>query len=390
MSVTNEVLNESFGGKSFFVRNIECLYYFLIVLQFVFFFLKVKTGSNSFMVGYFCVSAVIFVLIFKGEPIRISSLLFFMVLIFFMIVFSFFSRSYPYYYSAYLILYGVSSLGAALLLSRLTNATRLFAFVFYLYLFFLLQYIVRFGGDVERYNEVLAGSSRNYLSMILFMITSALIVSAEKEGRPLPVIPVIVSFAVCLILYGRSGILMSAALAVLVFLSGGSYRRIFAVSVLTIFFIFGFGYAWEYILTSSNFHRGFSSERELMFMEYVRGMNLYDFLFGRSYDECCRYIIAFDNNPHNSFVMGHARYGVIHIFLGFLVFFFPVRSWLVRGIIFLFFIRYSLDQVGLFSPYDVFLFYIVLAGWGRGIADFKLRGGASFLSFLRFPGGRYE
>lgn len=114
---------------------------------------------------------------------------------------------------------------------------------------------------------------------------------------------------------------------------------------------------------STNFTNGLSSERSIFINEYLTGItnSNSDFFFGRRIAECCSWIQTFQGNPHNSFIMGHMRYGVAHTLLSIGIVLYILLSKNITLILFGLVIlsRFFVDQLGLFTPFDLVLYYLM-------------------------------
>ena len=74
-------------------------------------------------------------------------------------------------------------------------------------------------------------------------------------------------------------------------------------------------------------------------------------------------IFHYGNNPHDSFLSRHVLYGLFHeIFFILLLYyiFIKAKKLLFWFLTFCLLIRYLLDILGLFSPFEVSLFYIFI------------------------------
>ncbi|MFX9188853.1 hypothetical protein ABTN59_19455, partial [Acinetobacter baumannii] len=102
---------------------------------------------------------------------------------------------------------------------------------FVLYAIFLSYFIFKFGGDGAAYNEILEGSSRNYLSAISIFLTVNIYVQLLFRGNIILLYPAIINFILCLLLFGRSGIILSFLILLFVV-----YVRSIRIFLLLLFF----------------------------------------------------------------------------------------------------------------------------------------------------------
>jgi len=286
------------------------------------------------------------------------------------ILFSFFSRSYPYYYSVAILLYGLCSLVMAYGFLKLDKKANLSVCFYLIYVAFLWLNFFKFGFvDPDKYNEIFANSSRNVVSAFLLLVTILVGACYHIDERKQPLIIYTITLVSSLILYGRSGIAISLILFCYAFYDNygkRAYWLIFLIPILSILFYKFYSGIEYYIMEESSFRYGLESPRQNMRDEYFGGIfySAQDLLFGRQYSSCCITVMSYESNPHNSFIVGHARYGIFHTIFFFsllLSTFFYIRE--KKVLIFfacLIFVRYSFDQLGLFSPLDFILFLILL------------------------------
>lgn len=175
-------------------------------------------------------------------------------------------------------------------------------------------------------------------------------------------------------LFGRSGIAISLTM-ILMALYFNYGRRVYSLVffIPIIYFIYmQYSVQIEYFLMEeTSFKYGLESPRKIMLEEYTSNIfnSNTNWFFGRDYKECC-YTVLFYDNPHNSFIVGHARFGMVHtlFFTGLLFFlvFYIRKKFLLVFFIVLIYSRYIFDQLGLFSPLDFVLFYLFILVFYKG------------------------
>ena len=334
---------------------------YLVFLQNLSYFLYLYTRSYIFLAFYFVSIIPLLALVeYKRKYIQYY-VVGVVVLILFMIT-SFFSREYPFWISWYNLLYVITSLLAAYFYINSVKGVGIARLSFYLYSIFLFYFIVKLGSNGEAYNQILEGSSRNYLSAISIFLTINIYVQLIYRSKLLLIHPALINFILCVLLFGRSGIALSAV--ILLFVIYIRNFKLFLALLLSLGLIL-LSYISNVILffdSKTNFAIGLESERSVFRAEHLRGIfNSYDFLTGRKISECCSYIQSF-GNPHNSFIMGHLRYGILHTILSLTILLFVIFK---KNLVLLFFVliifsRYFLDQLGLFAYFDFVLFSIIL------------------------------
>lgn len=333
---------------------------FLVFVQNIAYFMYLYTRSYSFLILFFII---IFPLIFFVDYKRkyISHYCFLLVIFVGFLVFGIFSQEYEFYVTWYNLLYLIAALLAAYFFINSQKGLFYSYLSFYLYSFFLTYFIIKLGANGEAYNEILEGSSRNYLSAISIFLTINIYVQLRFRFLKIVYIPAVLNFILCLLLFGRSGIALSFVILLFV-----SYIRNYKVFIILIFSALALTLTYLTVIIDllnqrSNFAIGLESERSIFRKEYLTNIfSNNDFLFGRKISECCAFIQSF-GNPHNSFIMGHLRYGIFHTFFSVLILFFVIlkRDFILLFFVLIIFSRYFLDQLGLFAFFDFVLFSIL-------------------------------
>ncbi len=286
---------------------------------------------------------------------------------------SIFARSYPYNYSIAILFYGVFSLLLANSIFQSKHKIRLTIIFYMLFLIFLWANFLHLGfKDPDLYNDIFTNNSRNVVSAFLILITILVGITFHIKQLKQPLTIYFITLLSSIILFGRSGIAASFVLFCYGLFNNYGKRSYWLIILLPIiiFLVIQYYSQIEFFLSEeTSFKYGIESPRSYMLDQYLHRISSSsrDVLFGRDYKECCSIIASYGFNPHNSFIVGHARYGIFHAIFFTLItstaFFYVVYS--KKSIIFIFFIlliysRYSLDQLGLFSPIDFVLFYIFI------------------------------
>lgn len=294
--------------------------------------------------------------------------------------FSFFSRSYEYLYSIFILFYGVSSLLVANAFLGLLDKSRFSLLIYFIFISFLwFNFFILGFGNPDLYNEIFNNSSRNVVSAFLILVTILVGASFWVEQNKQPIFIYALTFLSSLILFGRTGIILSFILLVYAFYSNYGKKTFWMILILPFFAYLYFKYysiLFVYLTEETSFKYGLDSPRKIMLHEYLNGIfyKSSDLFLGRRYDECCNLVLLFDNNPHNSFIVGHARYGLFHtvVFLIILLcsIFHIKKKFILVFFVFLIYFRYMFDQLGLFSPLDFVLFYVLMLIFCHSRKDF--------------------
>lgn len=342
---------------------------FLVVAQIAIYILYLKFNHYFFLGAYFLTAIPMIISMWNARINKIFLLGLIIVLSLFLF-FSFLSNTYPYYVNMYNLLYGIISLIGAYTLFRVSHAEKYIKFVFWLYTALVYFYIVKFGfGNPDLYNEVFSGSSRNYVSATYIMILVLLATAYEKSKSIVPLIYPLITLIACVFLFGRSGILLSLAITFLILIKQKNhYVTGFLVLIIASMVAIKFNQISDFVLSKTNFSTGVDSLRSNVIGEYLHQITYSnsDILLGRRISSCCTWITLLDGNPHNSFIMGHIRYGIIHIIFSLCIL---IYIFLSRNLTFIFFGliifgRMFVDQIGLFTGFDIVLYYLMFVIYG--------------------------
>lgn len=340
-----------------------------IILQCIFYFIYVVYGTHAYLIACFLCMPIIFLLTCYQHKLRQTEIAYIISAFFLFAITSLLSKTYPYFISQYNLIYAAVALGTAFALYKIKDIKNLTKSLFFLYSMFLMFVFWDLGiAADEAYNEVFYQSSRNYLSGIIIFLSIGVGVAYIKNNDEQPILIYAISFLFCVLLYGRTGILLSFTLLAFSIFQKNKFASVFLMLVgLVVFFVAdGWSYLVEVFTTKTNFSRGFESTRTVMLDEYMTSMNsLENILWGSNFNECCKTIVNFDMNPHNSFIMGHTRYGLLHTImsLGILLYIFSTKRLEYIVLSSVIYARYALDIMGLFTFYDIYIFLMVFLAY---------------------------
>lgn len=211
-------------------------------------------------------------------------------------------------------------------------------------------------------DELMPGRSRNIVSAYLIIFQIYYFVLCDINSKKINTFLSFFTFVNCILLFGRTGIALGFIL--LLFSVYKSYGKAFFISLLALGGMF-FGVIYTYIFTETNFERGLDSPRSILFREYFMGIDEYELIFGRNIYQCCSLITSYDGNPHNSFILGHSQFGIIHTIIFLIILFVVILSKKIELIflIVLLYFRYSFDTIGMFSVFDIPIFLIFVQAY---------------------------
>lgn len=333
------------------VINIFCIF------QFFLFIASLKFGADPFL--YFLAAClpmnVAFYAYIHRSRVSLPNIIIIIMLLMALFIFAYLSP-YPDSYKYLAILIGLSTF----ILSFIFRGNSAYRMLFYFTLIsnMLILYIGykhQFNPDFG--NSIFINNSRNIVSAYLIFVTIYYLLFCYILDKKISLSILVLLFINCLILYGRTGVVLSSLLLVY-----GLYKRfgnIIFIGVISTLLI-SLNFIYKLIIDSTNFATGIDTPRTILFKEYISGMTTQDVLFGRSIQHCCSTIVAYSNNPHNSFLMGHSFYGLTHTLLFFMIFTVILWSRKLELIFFslIIFIRYGVDSFGLFGFPDLVLFSI--------------------------------
>ncbi|EXB32802.1 hypothetical protein [Acinetobacter baumannii] len=335
-----------------------------ITLQLLAYILYYVTDSYIFLGMYFLAIVPNLILLFRYKLSKSFIALISILLLFFMAA-SYMSQTYPLVINLYNIIYGINSLIAAFLLYKNDEPEKYIKIVFWFLTAIIYYHIFKFGlSNPDLYNEVFAKSSRNYVSASYVIILCLLALCYEKKKETVPLIYALLTTIACVFLFGRSGIALSFLITLFVLIRQKNYYLIgISTTVLVIVLLANLSLIENFVFEKTNFSTGLESERSIFLNEYLNHItySTYDLFFGRSINHCCTWITLFNGNPHNSFIMGHIRYGLLHTLFTLAILIYIISSKNLTLIFFGLIIlsRFFTDQLGLFTGFDIALYFLL-------------------------------
>jgi len=270
------------------------------------------------------------------------------------------------FYSVYFVFLGFSGFLVAFVLF-VDKSFSYFLSSFMFYLFFLLVVMAVIKDPRPAYdslNNVFPDASRNIVGAIAVFLLSFNMISNYRVSNSVSLLPLLCSFVLVVLAYGRSSII---ALAILFLAYFFFYFRRYAFSVFILFFILtitvpflGLDYERYFLAFTQS---GMESPRTQMYAEYWDSLDLPGFLFGESVFNS-PVIASFDGNSHSSYIRSHSYYGLLTlVFIGFCFFLVFIRgsvNILVFGVLIAYLFRVSFEQIAFFDVFDFLFFYCIL------------------------------
>lgn len=257
-------------------------------------------------------------------------------------------------------------LSCHLIKSRVAVNFSIFSFLFsHLYfLGFVFYCLFEFGTVNENlYNSIFEGNSRNIVSAVLLMTSVFLFFSSYLFKEKVYLSALVLDLFCSVLLFGRSGIFLSFAILLLgiyvKFFKGTFLKGAVLCTMIVLFFLVSFAFLgldeFTSLLDKTNISSGFDTPRFEMWSQYIENMDINRFFLGGDFFYSPA-IMAFNGNPHNSFIMLQSRFGICAIVLFLIMIyrlFFLIRTDVVLFfLIMILFIRMFFDVFALFGFFD--------------------------------------
>lgn len=224
-------------------------------------------------------------------------------------------------------------------------------------------------------NGYLADASRNIVSALAIFFQIFYSVTYYDRYSRLPVVSAFVTVVICVMAFGRSGVLLSLVLFCFSIYFNSARKGAAWVFALLVLAVSVLGYigaeVYVYLSEKTNFSRGLESARSIMISEYFEGFSFSHVFFGRSFDEMPT-IVGLAGNPHNSYILGHHFFGGAYVALLIFILIIVARSILnkerrVYGVLSAVFLaRAFFDILAMPGFLDGILFYTLLKASGGG------------------------
>lgn len=239
------------------------------------------------------------------------------------------------------------------------------------YSFFIIQGI-RLGFSPEAINSYISGGSRNLVGFIAIAFQVLYSIALYRGRGRYALITPLLTFVLCYLSYGRSGIAISLSIAIAsiwfwVWARSFFWALCIAISLTAV----AFGLADLYqdtiiaLAKRSSFNRfGLQSVRFEMLIGYLESIDPGALLIGYDF-HLIEAIADHNNNPHNSFIRGHAYFGLpFLLMIGWMVLRAAIAAPhqpFLASLFFLLLARVAIDSVAFFESFDYVLFFAWLA-----------------------------
>lgn len=343
---------------------------FISSLLLFFIFIYYWIGGAASQALIVLTTCLLFLYIVKS--MKYESLLLILSFFLFFLLLSLFAGNYFALSNVLNVFYGLSSIVLAYSIAKINNKAKFSLYVYIFYAVFCVLCIVYTGFDIESLNEVLNAGSRNVVSAILLLLAIFVSASYYNENKKQPLFVFIVTFILCIFLFGRTGIALSFLLLMTPFLDRFKNNIILFTSIFVLLLLgilLNIESIISFLTLNTSFQYGLESPRTALRAEYFSGiLNSYHELFwGRNIDHCCQLAVSYNGNSHNSFILGHSRFGLLHTFIFLSIPFLLIlkKQWFFLFLLLIIYIRYFFDKLGFFSPLDFVLFYLLILAFSR-------------------------
>lgn len=271
------------------------------------------------------------------------------------------------------VLWPIAFMGGSLLLLNFDINYKLTKKIYY---YSILAFVIKVisSGSI---NNIEIVSSRNAISVLVILLFSFYAISSYKHNKKINFIPVISGLVVVILAVGRSGILTFLLLLFffLIFKFEGKRQNargfiniiiiLVPIVILSLILYRTFG---TYITDAiNNFEsRGLESVRTLLWKEYFEKVSksfMY-IMFGAPITGSTL-LDAFNNNLHNSFLMLHAKYGVIilisviTLIIRTMIFYIRRKNYLYLTLLTIILFRMQFDYTNFNAQLDIILWYLI-------------------------------
>lgn len=248
------------------------------------------------------------------------------------------------------------------------SCARLVLIVFYI-LFFVTLLV--YGWNAKVINNMYVDGSQNIVSATVIFFQVFYSAAYFRVAKKAPQITPFVTFFICILCIGRGGVFIGALIllaSITYFIWNRKliYKVLFIISIPVVYviIIYSVDFFYDVILVGTKVDQGVESIRTEINKVYYEKIDLYVFMFGLDLSTI-PLINQFDDNPHNSFIYGHARFGILYVFLILLMISNIILGFINKSpvvfylllILFLFF-RIMVDKLSLPGVFDAIVFYL--------------------------------
>ncbi|GHY28918.1 hypothetical protein VCSRO164_2791 [Vibrio cholerae] len=201
----------------------------------------------------------------------------------------------------------------------------LFRFIYWFFVFFSLIVYYVYRDISEPFSGLISGSSTNGIPSYLIVLHIAYATIYYAHYRRLPVIPAILTLIIAVLGIGRGSIYIAVMLLIASFFVNtcGDFKRkrigsfLFFICLISVFIglaMANFDNVYSFILNKTKALQGINDPyRMQIIVEYLHSLDWWQVIFGGKYDNTVIEAL-YSNNPHISFIRGHAYLGLSYLF----------------------------------------------------------------------------
>jgi len=218
-------------------------------------------------------------------------------------------------------------------------------------------------------NDIYEGLSRNHAGFAVVFWTIFLLFHLKVTYNRFPIIIPLIGLIISFSLFGRTSLIVSGALLLIVFFYNFKDNISMRIIVFTIFLVICY-YLWlkfgSLLIEGTNFSEGLDTPRWKLWGIYFQNIDFINFFTGIDLNTLPMYN-QFGGNPHNSFIKFHSRVGIGSIVFIFL-FFISVFKYVIAKQFYIFWLlillttRAFFDSDILIGNFD-FIFFIITFYW---------------------------
>lgn len=333
--------------------------------------LKIQSLVANFFIALVGLCALLYSVLKKGiRGINAYLILIGVLYSVFMILSLFYNRNADYMDLLWIWAY----MGIAILTYELEISKRTYWSVAYFIIALICIYVVR-GGNAD--NLLSMGSENNISAYVIFFVIMGYL-SMMKEKREIKYYAVFLTLAICLWTGSRSGIISASLLLLGTFLynflaiKGQKIQSLVKWCVLIYFAVWTVNQFFsKYLLglTAKLARYGSTSIRTEIWREYIQGVveNIGNFFLGANASNgTYRWLSFYNGNTHNSFLMLHAKFGLLALGLLITLIFLVVhkaikeKNYIMIIILLAASARMFFDWIAFPGLYDVLFWYMYL------------------------------
>lgn len=218
-------------------------------------------------------------------------------------------------------------------------------------------------------NDIYIGLSRNHAGFAVVFWTIFLLFHLKIAYNYFPVLPPIVGIVLSFFLFGRTSLIVSFIVLLVVFFY--KFKSHYKARAVAIFLFLGLCYyLWlqygSLLSTETNLGEGLDTPRWELWRIYLEHINFVNFFTGVDVNTLPMYD-QFGGNPHNSFIKFHSRVGIgcivfIFLFIVSLFKYLKTKQYYIFWLLILLATRAFFDSDILMGNFD-FIFFIITFYW---------------------------